>query len=91
MDISSNSKPNWEEPIQKNQRQKSLLYCPFKLLYEPGAQPLQRKVLILLSSTDFFKKFISCRYFHFTSISFCMQKSLFRFEAKQAKLTLCFA
>ncbi len=95
MDISSNSKPNWEEPIQKNQRQKSLLYCPFKLLYEPEAQPLQRKVLILLSSTDFFCLiyFVSLflLYIHFVShakisVSLWSETSetnpLFRLEAK---------
>jgi hypothetical protein len=95
MDISSNSKPYWEEPIQKNQWQKSLLYCPFKLLYEPGAQPLQRKVLILLSSTDLFCfiYFVSLFsfYIHFVShakISVSLRSKtsetnpLFRLEAK---------
>jgi hypothetical protein len=37
-----------EEPIpEKNQRQKSSLYCPFKLLYELGTRPLQQKLLSL--------------------------------------------
>jgi hypothetical protein len=58
-------------PIPEKSEAKSLLYCPFKLLYEQETQPLQRKLLILLSSTEFFSLicFVSLfsLYVHFVS------------------------